>query len=77
MGIQVLWSKEAEIAIKKSRIDRTIMKVTNQRFLDLLNSLIDLTSQDLSKMQRIRYETMVTIHVHQRSVFSRSISFFF
>lgn len=45
------------------------MKVTNQRFLDLLNSLIELTSKDLTKMQRIRFETMVTIHVHQRDIF--------
>lgn len=66
LGIQLLWTKEAELAIKRSRIDRVIMKATNQRFLDLLNALIDLTSKDLTKMDRIRYETMVTIHVHQR-----------
>lgn len=66
MGVQILWTKESEIAIKKARVDRMLMKVTNQRFLDLLNALIDLTSQDLTKMQRIRFETMVTIHVHQR-----------
>lgn len=66
VGIQILWTKEAEIAIKRARIDRIIMKLTNQRFLELLNSLIDLTSKDLSKMIRTHYETMVTIHVHQR-----------
>lgn len=66
LGIQLLWTKDAELAIKRSRIDRAIMKATNQRFLDLLNALIDLTSKDLTKMDRIRYETMVTIHVHQR-----------
>lgn len=66
LGVQLLWTKEAEVAIKRSKIDRVIMKATNQRFLDLLNALIDLTSKDLTKMDRIRYETMVTIHVHQR-----------
>lgn len=66
VGLQVLWTKDAEIAIRKARIDKFIMKVTNQRFLDLLNNLIDLTSKDLTVMDRIRYETMVTIHVHQR-----------
>ncbi|CAG9764101.1 unnamed protein product [Ceutorhynchus assimilis] len=69
LGIQVFWTKEAEIAIKRARVDRVIMKVTNQRFLELLNSLIDLTSKDLSKMQRTQFETMVTIHVHQRDIF--------
>lgn len=69
IGIQLLWTKEAEIALKRARFDRILMKITNQRFLDLLNSLIDLTSKDLTKMQRIRFETMVTIHVHQRDIF--------
>ncbi|KAG5868053.1 hypothetical protein JTB14_022256 [Gonioctena quinquepunctata] len=69
VGIQLLWTKEAEIAIKRARVDRMYMKITNQRFLDLLNALIELTSQDLSKMQRTQFETMVTIHVHQRDIF--------
>lgn len=66
LGIQLLWTKEAEVAIKRAKVDKLIMKFTNQRFLNLLNALIDLTSKDLSKIDRIRYETMVTIHVHQR-----------
>ncbi|XP_060520516.1 dynein axonemal heavy chain 8 isoform X2 [Cylas formicarius] len=69
VGIQLLWTKEAEFAIRRARVDRLIMKLTNQRFLDLLNQLIDLTSKDLTKMQRTQYETMVTIHVHQRDIF--------
>ncbi|KAJ8938536.1 hypothetical protein NQ318_016906 [Aromia moschata] len=69
VGVQILWTKEAEFAIKRAKVDRMIMKFTNQRFLDILNSLIDLTSKDLTKMQRTQYETMVTIHVHQRDIF--------
>lgn len=69
VGVQLLWTKEAEVAIKRSKVDRSIMKNTNQRFLDLLNAFIDLTSKNLSKMDRIRFETMVTIHVHQRDIF--------
>ncbi|XP_076264862.1 dynein heavy chain 8, axonemal kl-3 [Rhynchophorus ferrugineus] len=69
VGIQILWTKEAEVAIKRARFDKIAMKITNQRFLDLLNSLIDLTSKDLTKMQRTQFETMVTIHVHQRDIF--------
>ncbi|KAL1516507.1 hypothetical protein ABEB36_000416 [Hypothenemus hampei] len=69
VGIQVLWTKEAEIAIRRVKFDRLGMKITNKRFLDLLNSLIDLTSKDLTKMQRTQFETMVTIHVHQRDIF--------
>lgn len=45
------------------------MKKYNQRFLDLLNGFIELTVKDLTKLDRIKYETMVTIHVHQRDIF--------
>ncbi|KAF5272454.1 hypothetical protein FQR65_LT04922 [Abscondita terminalis] len=74
VGVQLLWTKDAEHAIKRSRVDRAIMRNTNQSFLILLNDLIDLTSKDLSKIQRIRYETMVTIHVHQRDIFDDMVT---
>ncbi|KAK9893078.1 hypothetical protein WA026_023570 [Henosepilachna vigintioctopunctata] len=69
LGLQLLWTTNAEIALRRCRIDKMIMKNTNQKFLELLNSLIDLTSKNLTKMERVRFETMVTIHVHQRDIF--------
>ncbi|XP_055849438.1 dynein axonemal heavy chain 8 [Episyrphus balteatus] len=69
LGVQLLWTKEAEFALRKCRTDKTIMKRTNTRFLNLLNHFIDLTVKDLTKLDRIRFETMVTIHVHQRDIF--------
>lgn len=65
LGVQILWTSDAEFAIKKSKVDKGIMRKTNQQFLDLLNEFIELTLTDLTKLQRIKYETMVTIHVHQ------------
>ncbi|XP_045464438.1 dynein axonemal heavy chain 8-like isoform X2 [Harmonia axyridis] len=73
LGLQLLWTSNAELALKKCKIDRMIMKNTNQNFLDLLNALIDLTSKNLTKMERIRFETMVTIHVHQRDIFDNMV----
>lgn len=69
IGLQLLWTIRAEFALRKSRTDPTIMKKTNQFFLDLLNQFIELTIMDLTPLERIRFETMVTIHVHQRDIF--------
>ncbi|XP_041975311.1 dynein axonemal heavy chain 8 [Aricia agestis] len=69
LGMQILWTSDAEYALKKSRVDRFIMRLTNQKNLDLLNGLIDQTVMDLAPLDRTRVETMITIHVHQRDIF--------
>lgn len=66
--MQILWTSDAEYALKKARVDKFIMRLTNQKNLDLLNGLIDQTVTDLNPLDRTRVETMITIHVHQRSV---------
>lgn len=70
VGVQLLWTRDSEYALRKCRTDRVIMKRTNAKFLNLLNYFIDLTVKDLTKLDRVRFETMVTIHVHQRYLFS-------
>ncbi|XP_026320150.1 dynein heavy chain 8, axonemal [Hyposmocoma kahamanoa] len=69
LGMQILWTSDAEYALKKARVDRFIMRLTNQKNLDLLNGLIDWTVKDLVPLNRTRVETMITIHVHQRDIF--------
>jgi len=72
LGIQIIWTVDFQDALMRmsKEKDKTVMNFTNKKFVNMLSDLVAACLTDLgSKMNRTKFETMVTIHVHQKDLF--------
>ena len=69
LGLQVIWTTAATDALKNARSDKKIMQATDDHFQEILDTLIDVTTKELTKIERTKFETLITIHLHQRDIF--------
>eukprot|EP00927_Polykrikos_kofoidii_P046386 TRINITY_DN40623_c0_g2_i1.p1 TRINITY_DN40623_c0_g2~~TRINITY_DN40623_c0_g2_i1.p1 ORF type:complete len:3637 (-),score=783.39 TRINITY_DN40623_c0_g2_i1:390-10571(-) len=72
LGIQLVWTFDFQEALLRHARDkdRAILGTTNKKFVQMLNDLVNACLTDLgSKMNRTKFETLVTVHVHQKDLF--------
>ncbi|XP_019712193.1 dynein heavy chain 8, axonemal [Hippocampus comes] len=74
LGIQMLWTRDSEEALENAEFSKEVMIFTKKKFLNLLRMLIKQTTYDLTKFDRVKYETLVTIHVHQSDIFEELVA---
>ncbi|ETB59265.1 hypothetical protein YYC_03499 [Plasmodium yoelii 17X] len=69
--LQVMWTNDIEKCIHKYNSEKNILKVTNKKINYIMSELVNICLSDLgTKFNRTKYETLVTIHVHQRDLFN-------
>jgi dynein heavy chain len=70
LGIQMLWTNKVQDCLEKNQKER--LQELERKKKDVNQIMTELTAlclEDMNKLKRMKVETLVTIHVHQRDLF--------
>ena len=69
LGIQFQWTNDCTEALKVAKTDKNAMGKALKKIDGILRGMVEVTTKELSKLDRRNVETCVTVHVHQRDSF--------
>jgi len=70
LGIQMLWTQKVIECLEKSSKEKIAeFERKKKEINNIMSELTELCLTDLNKLKRMKVETLVTIHVHQRDLF--------
>jgi len=70
LGIQMLWTQKVIECLEKSSKEKIAEFERKKKEINhIMSELTELCLMDLNKLKRMKVETLVTIHVHQRDLF--------
>ena len=69
LALQFIWTNDSEEAMLNVRYNKGVMVETAKKFLAILNTFIEQTTKPLSKYDVVKFETLITIHLHQKDIF--------
>ena len=73
LGTQLWWTFECEDALSRAKTEKGIMNQARKKFEQVLRHMVDITVQDLKRMERTRIETLITIHIHQVDIWQELV----
>ncbi len=72
LGIQMLWTSKVQDCLERSQKDKLTELEKKKKDINLIMSeLSAMCLEDMNKLKRMKVETLVTIHVHQRDLFQK------
>eukprot|EP00708_Paratrimastix_pyriformis_P001956 GAFH01000693.1.p1 GENE.GAFH01000693.1~~GAFH01000693.1.p1 ORF type:complete len:4356 (-),score=2006.36 GAFH01000693.1:5-11701(-) len=73
LSLQIRWTRDCDLALRNVKTSKNALVECNKGNNNVLRQLIQMTTQELTQMNRTKLETLITIQVHQRDVFEELV----